>query len=208
LTRTYAGVSIQFNGIRNRATCNLQLLLWAHASNQPIAVSWLLQHFLKIAFLTGKPYDLPGDRTTLQLAVVLSFVTYVIATWQIYSPVLAIGHALLDIALAGAVLSFALGKAGKAERFNQAFAGFCGANAVLNIATLPIIFSRVSQENAATEGARQEIDLIQFLFLVWSISVVAHIIRFSFDTNIPTSIVAALAYIMFAVFIFSMVFGV
>ena len=79
---------------------------------------------------------------------------------------------------------------------------------MLNIATLPIIFSRVSQENAATEGARQEIDLIQFLFLVWSISVVAHIIRFSFDTNIPTSIVAALAYIMFAVFIFSMVFGV
>ena len=199
---------IQFNGIRNRATCNLQLLLWGHASNPPIAVSWLLQHFLKIAFLTGKPYDLPGDRTTLQLAVFLSFVTYVIATWQIYSPALAIGHALLDIALAGAVLSFALGKAGKAERFNQAFAGFCGANAVLNIATLPIIFSRVSQENAATEGARQEIDLIQFLFLVWSISVVAHIIRFSFDTNIPTSIVAALAYIMFAVFIFSMVFGV
>ena len=184
---------IQFNGIRNRATCNLQLLLWAYASNLLIAVSWLLQHYLKIAFLTGKPYDLPGDRSTLQLAVVLSFVTYVIATWQIYSPALAIGHALLDIALAGAVLSFALGKAGKAERFNQAFAGFCGANAVLNIATLPIIFSRVSQENAAAEGARQEIDLIQFLFLVWSISVVAHIIRFSFDTNIPTSIVAALA---------------
>lgn len=171
-------------------------------------MSWLLQHFLKIAFLTGKPYDLPGDRTTLQLAVVLSFVTYVIATWQIYSPALAVGHALLDIALAGAVLSFALSKVGKAERFNQAFAGFCGANAVLNIATLPIIFSRVSQESAVTEGARQEIDLIQFLFLVWSISVVAHIIRFSFDTNIPTSIVAALAYIMFAVFIFSMVFGV
>ena len=198
----------QFNGIRYRATCNLHLLLLPLRIKSPIAVSSLLQHFLKIAVLTGKPYDLPGDRTTVQLAVGLSFVTYVVATWQLYSPGIAIGLAMLDIALAGGVLHFALGSTGKAERFNQAFAGYCGANAVLNIAILPVILSRLSQENGSLDGAQQEFDLAAFFFLVWSISVIAHIIRFSFDTNIPTSIVAALAYIMFLLFISNAVFGV
>ena len=162
----------------------------------------LLQQFLKIAFLTGKPYDLPANAATLQLAVTLSFLTYVVATWQVYSPGSAIGHALLDIALAGVVLYFALAIVGKLARFSQAFSGLCGANAVLNAVTLPVIYSRVNN----TDPEAQQAHLIDFFFLVWSISVVAHIIRYSFDTNIPISIAASVGYIILALYVFELFF--
>jgi len=163
----------------------------------------LIQQFLKIAFLTGKPYELPANPATLQLAVTLSFLTYVIATWQIYSPGLAIGRALLDIALAGFVLYFALSMVGKSARFGQAFSGLCGANAVLNAVTLPVIYSRV---NAADPEAQQA-NLIDFFFLVWSISVVAHIVRHSFDTNIPISIAASVGYIILVLYVMELFFS-
>lgn len=166
----------------------------------------LLQQFLKIAFLTGKPYDLPGDRGTLQLAVTLSFLTYVIATWQLYPPAKAISHAVLDLVLAGSVFYIALSIVGKSARFSQSFAALCGANAVLNAATLPIILTRLHRTESAAAEAQQQPHLIEFFFLVWSISVVAHVIRFSFDTNIPISIVAAVGYILLALTIFDTVF--
>jgi len=162
----------------------------------------LIQQFLKIAFLTGKPYELPANPATLQLAITLSFLTYVIATWQVYSPGSAIGHALLDIALAGLVLYFALSMVGKAARFGQAFAALCGANAVLNAVTLPVIYSRVN----SVDPEAQKAHLIDFFFLVWSISVVAHIVRHSFDTNIPISIAASVGYIILALYVFELFF--
>ncbi len=166
----------------------------------------LLQQFLKIAFLTGKPYDLPGDRGTLHLAIALSFLTYVIATWQLYSPPKAIAHALLDLLLAGSVFYIALSAFNKSARFPQAFAALCGANAVLNAATLPVILTRLDRVESATVDSQERLYLIEFFFLVWSISVVAHVIRFSFDTNIPISIAAAVGYVMLALAVFDTVF--
>jgi len=145
---------------------------------------------------------LPANPATLQLAVTLSFLTYVIATWQVYTPGSAIGHALLDIALAGSVLYSALSLADKSARFSQAFSGLCGANAVLNALTIPVIYSRVN--NAEAEA--QQAHLIDFFFLVWSISVVAHIVRYSFDTNIPISISASVGYIILALYVFELFF--
>jgi len=145
---------------------------------------------------------LPANPATLQLAVTLSFLTYVIATWPVYSPGSAIGHALLDIMLAGGVLYFALSVLGKSARFMQAFSALGGANAVLNALTIPVIYSRV---NTADPEAQQA-HLIDFFFLVWSISVVAHIVRYSFDTNIPISIAASVGYIILALSVFGLFF--
>ena len=166
----------------------------------------LLQQFLKIAFLTEKPYDLPGDRGTLHVAIVLSFLTYVIATLQLYPPAKAIAHALIDLLLAGSVLFIALSVFAKAERFTQAFAALCGANAVLNAATLPVILTRMGRVESAAAESEERLYLIELFFLVWSISVVAHVIRFSFDTNIPISIAAAVGYIVLALAVFDTVF--
>jgi len=170
---------------------------------------WLLTQFLKIAFLTAKPYEIPGDQATLRLAIVASFVTHVVAIWGIYDSPMVIGQALLDLALSGSVLFVALSMVGKSARFNQAFASLCGANTVINLASMPVIFTRLASElpSGVNGDSPPVIDLVGFFFLVWSISVIAHVIRFSFDTNIPVSIVASVGYIILALTVYEIVFS-
>jgi len=168
-------------------------------------LAWLLTQFLKIAFLTGKPYEIPGDQATLRLAVLLSFITHIVALWGIYPRAMVFGQVILDLALTATALFIGLSIVGKSERFIQAFSALCGANMVINLASIPVIYSRLNAPDPSAEGT-PAFDLIGFFFLVWSISIFAHIIRFSFDTNIPVSIVASLGYIMLAFTIYDLVF--
>lgn len=168
---------------------------------------WIFTQFLKIALLTGKPYELPGDQATLRLAMVFSFVTHVIAIWGLYQPASAIGQAFLELALTGAALYIGLSVLSKRERFVQAYAALCGAGAIVNIAFIPVIYSSISNAQA---GAEQEspafVTFLTFFFLVWSISLIARVVRFSFDTNIPVSILVSFGYIMVARAVYSFVF--
>lgn len=168
---------------------------------------WLFSQFLKIAFLTGKPYEIPGDQATLKLAVLCSFVTSLIAVWGIYSMGVGLGQVILDLVLSGSALFIGLSVFGKPERFNQAFAGLCGANTIINLASIPVIYSNLVSTSSTVEST-PVIDAVGFFFLVWSISVMAHIIRFSFDTNIFASIGVALLYLLLAVAMYDFVFPV
>ncbi len=160
----------------------------------------LIRQFLSIAFLTGKPSDLPGSRDSLHFAIVLAVLTYIAATISFMGFGLAVGHAILDIILSGGALYLALHFVNKLPRFNQAFSAYCGAGSVVNLASLPIIYTSRASE------AQSGFVVIEVTFWAWSISVLAHVIRFTFETNIPVSIIAALGYIVLAVTIFDLVF--
>lgn len=157
----------------------------------------LIKQFAQIAFLTGKPYDLPGDSETLRIAAILAFLSYVLAASGAYGLVTAFFHALVDITLSGLVLYVALSLAGKTARFAQSFAAYCGASSMINLAQVPVIY---------TSNSGQEVSIVHFVFLVWSISVLGHVIRHTFDTNIPISIVASMSYVMFSVTVFMALF--
>ena len=168
---------------------------------------WIFGQFLKIALLTGKPYEVPGDQATLRLAMLFSFVTHVVAIWALYSPASTIGQALLELALTGSALYVGLSVMGKPERFSQAYASLCGAGAFVNLAFIPVIYSSISQARAGVEAEPSGfVGFLTFFFLVWSISIIARVVRFSFDTNIPVSILASFGYIMVARAVYSFVF--
>ena len=166
---------------------------------------WIFSQFLKIALLTGKPYEVPGDHATLRLAILLSFLTHVIAIWGIYTPGAVVAQAVLELVMTGSALYLGLSVFGKSERFVQSYAALCGASAILNLAFIPVIYASLESQAANTEPSAI-ISFATFFFLVWSISIVARVVRFSFDTNIPISILVSLGYLMLARLVYSYVF--
>lgn len=166
---------------------------------------WIFSQFLKIALLTGKPYEVPGDHATLRLAILLSFLTHVIAIWGIYTPGAVVAQAVLELVMTGSALYIGLSVFGKSERFVQSYAALCGASAILNLAFIPVIYASLESQAANTEPSAI-ISFATFFFLVWSISIVARVVRFSFDTNIPISILVSLGYLMLARLVYSYVF--
>lgn len=172
---------------------------------------WIFGQFLKIALLTGKPYEVPGDQATLRLAITFAFLTHVIAVWGLYQPAAAIGQAILELVLSGSALYIGLSVFAKSERFVQAYASLCGAGAIVNIAFIPVIYSSISKLRASVQaGVEPEpsalVSFLTFFFLVWTISIIARVVRFSFDTNIPVSILVSFSYIMVARAVYNFVF--
>lgn len=155
--------------------------------------------------MTGKPYEVPGDHATLRLAILLSFLTHVIAIWGIYTPGAVVAQAVLELVMTGSALYIGLSVFGKSERFVQSYAALCGASAILNLAFIPVIYASLESQAANTEPSAI-ISFATFFFLVWSISIVARVVRFSFDTNIPISILVSLGYLMLARLVYSYVF--
>lgn len=150
-----------------------------------------------------KPQDLPAGDHQMVIAVVLNFVTYFIALISLYGIGTAALHAVLDIACTGLFLYVALALTGKLLRFPQSFGAICGAGAILNIAAIPML--RLEPDRSA-EAAMGLAELAQFVLLVWSLSLVAHVLRHTFNIRMFTSIGVAVLYYLFIVTLLSQIF--
>ncbi len=158
----------------------------------------LLKHYFNIAFLMGKPQDLPAGNAQMQIGILLAFVTYVLAL----SGAIGFGRAamqgVLDLAGTGVLAWFVLSQTGKLARLQQAFGGLCGASAFINLASWPI-YSIALNSQSITQGAQTEPSLVPalalFVMLVWSLSLIAHVIRHTFGVTMVVSILVAFVYV-------------
>lgn len=151
----------------------------------------------------GKPQDLPPGENQLYVAIVLNFVTYVMALTSRIGIGKAAMHALLDISITGLILYLALMFTSLLPRLQQALGAICGAGAVLNLAATPMIL--FSQTPAGQEPDKIAV-LSHFVLLVWSLSLVGHVLRHTFNIRMSTSIVAAVVYYLFIISVFELVF--
>lgn len=148
----------------------------------------LLKQYFNIAFLMGKPQDLPAGPGQLQVGVGLALLTYLLALSIIYGVERAFLQAVLDLGLTGIVLFLALKFTGHPGRFEQAYGGYCGASMFINLAALPIFLMR---PDAAEPGATTMGALANFVLMVWGLSLLAHVIRHTFDVAMTLSVVLA-----------------
>lgn len=151
----------------------------------------LLHQYFNIAFLMGKPQELPAGREQMKIGVALAVVTYVIALIPIYGIGRAFIQALIDLACTALILHIALVVMGYRARFEQAFGGLCGASAFINLAALPLYTLRPSGPGAQSSSVGM---LADFVLLVWGLSLLGHVIRHTFEVNIATSIVISFVY--------------
>ena len=141
----------------------------------------------------GKPQDLPGGNAQMKTGIALAFVSYVMAVAVPYGVALAAMQALLDLAGTGFIVWLALRQTGHLARFAQAFGGLCGASAFINLASLPIYMFRgpPSATDAADSGV-----LAEFVLLVWGLSLLAHVIRHTFEVRMTISVLIAFVYVL------------
>ena len=155
----------------------------------------LLTQYFNIAFLMGKPQDLPAGNQQLHIALVLSFVSYVLASLTHYSFGQSVGTAIVDLGLSGLLIYVALVATGRLERFNQSYGALCGAGAVLNTAAIPIFLARSNSPDAVSTLG----NAADFFLLVWSLSVLAHIIRHTFEIRMVLSVILAFCYFLLVI---------
>ena len=165
-------------------------------------VAQLLKKYFDIAFLMGKPQDLPAGRNQLQIAVVLNFVTYVLALVRFDGVGKASLHAAIDIACVAALFYVGLSFTKQLARFNQAFGAICGANAILNLFGL-LLFSLTINEDVASSPQLAQLSL--FVLIVWTLTLLAHVLRHTFNLRIFNSVMAALVYYLFILQLLSFV---
>ena len=149
----------------------------------------------------GKPQDLPPGKNQLYVAIMLNFATYIMALVSHVGIGRAAMHASLDIAITSVFLYFALMFTSQLSRLQQALGAICGAGAVLNFAGIPML----TQTPVGEEPGKLAV-LSHFVLLVWSLSLVGHVLRHTFNIRMSTSIVAAVIYYLFIVNVFQFVF--
>jgi len=141
----------------------------------------------------SKPQDLPAGNAQMKIGIVLAFVTYVMALSIPFGIIKAVLQAALDLLGTAILLWIALQQTGKIARFEQAFGGLCGASAFINLAGLPIYALGIPVE-ASSEASG---GIAQFVLLVWGLSLLAHIIRHTFEVKMFSSVFIAFVYVLF-----------
>ncbi len=151
----------------------------------------------------GKPQDLPAGEKQLYTAISLNFVTYVLALVSFTGVGGAMLHAAIDLACTGLFLYLGLMFVGRLPRFEQAYGAICGAGAVLNLAAIPLLQLTTVPEGG-TPGSLAIFS--RFLLLVWSLSLVGHVLRHTFAIRMFSSIVIAVLYYLLITTLLSWIF--
>jgi hypothetical protein len=147
-------------------------------------------HYFNIAFLMGKPQDLPVGEAQMRAGIALAFVTYVLALALPFGLFKASLQAVIDLMGTALILWVALHQTNRLPRMQQAFGGLCGASAFINLASIPITAFRHSP------GEMSFGVLAEFVLLLWGLSLLAHVIRHTFEIKMIFSIFIAYVYVV------------
>ena len=151
----------------------------------------LLHQYFNIAFLMGKPQDLPGGREQMKVGVLLALVSYIMVLAVPYGIGRAAMQAIVDLGCTALVLHLALTLMGFSNRFEQAYGGLCGASAFINLAALPVYTLRPYGPDVQVSSVSM---LADFVLLVWGLSLLGHVIRHTFEVSMVISIVVSFVY--------------
>ena len=154
----------------------------------------LLHQYFNIAFLMGKPQDLPVGREQLKIGVLMALVTYVMALAVPYGIFRGLVQAAIDLGFTALALHVALSILGKKPRFEQAFGGLCGASTFINLAAVPLYSLRPPGQGVQAPSSISV--LADFVLLVWGLSLLAHVIRHTFEVSMVVSVVISFVYFL------------
>jgi len=156
----------------------------------------LLQRVFDICLLRAGPQDLPASRFLLVLGVL----AYAAVGMVMSTQNLDIGQAVLLVALDGALLAgllFALLWARDLlERYQQTLTALFGTGAILQLAALPILsWQQAGLGDDTISPALMAASLLLWMWLLWDLIVIGHILRHTLSTRLPIGVLLALAYL-------------
>jgi len=156
----------------------------------------LFQAFLAICLLRRGPQDLPASRFLFWLTASAGLLlgTLILASDDepLLNALLAQG---LDQLLTGALLYSALSLQRRQGRFLQAGSAIFGSGLLVNLALIPLLLLAAG---ATPQEPRAQLAGLLFLMLLgWSIVILGHILRHTFDLPFGAGLMLGLGYFLF-----------
>lgn len=155
----------------------------------------LIKVFVDIALLRAGPQHLPASVFLL----ILCLFGHALVGLLLGLVSLPVAGALLS-ALSGTVLVVALVQglliaARRKARFLQSATALLGAETLLGIAALPVMLWFYNSADRALPS------LLSLLLLVWSLAIIAHILRQALESSMAMAMLLALGYTVFSYYI-------
>lgn len=154
-------------------------------------MQFLFNLFLDICLFRKGPQDVPSSMALLKmclLAYVLSGLLVLILNVPVSVAILQI---LLDLVLLSGLLYLALILRRHPQRFEQTLSALTGTGALITLLALPLMSWIVHQQS----GSDTQLPSILLLALmVWSIAIMAHILRQAFETSLWAGTLYAFGY--------------
>lgn len=151
----------------------------------------LLNLFLDICLFRKAPQDVPSSMALLKLCL-LAYAGSGLLVLLISTPApVALLQILLDLVLLSGLLYLGLSARRHPKRFEQTLSALAGSGTLMGLLALPLLFWLSGQGQG--DGAALP-SLLLLMLMVWSIAVMAHILRHAFEVPIWLGAALALAY--------------
>ena len=152
----------------------------------------LLLRFLDICLLRLTPQDLPASSFLLGLSL-LMYAALAFGTALLSLPLLpAAMLTVVDVGLIAGLLWILLWIRDMVNRFPQALSALYGAGAVMQLIALPLILWQSASVSAPAQGVSA---LLLWVWLLWHLLVVGHVLRHAVNTILPLGTLLALLYV-------------
>lgn len=156
----------------------------------------LLQRFFEICLLRAGPQDLPASRFLLGLGLLAYCAVGVVMSVQNLDVPRAILLVALDTALLAVLLFALLWTRAALERYLQTLTALLGTGAILQLAALPILsWQQEGLGDETISAALMIASLLLWLWLLWDLFVIGHILRHTLSARLPIGVLLGLAYL-------------
>lgn len=155
----------------------------------------LLKLFIDLCRLRAKPQDVPASSALLLLSIVLALVSGMLSiSGSVHGLMQVIIISLMDVAITLILLSIFLNLVNLSSRLLQTATAMFGTGAIINLVSFPVmLLMNSSPDNPGYQllGA-----LFYFALLIWSLVVMGHILRHSFNLPLTGGILIAIGYFL------------
>jgi hypothetical protein len=156
----------------------------------------LLQRFFDICLLRAGPQDLPAYSSLLWLSLLAYCAVGLVMSVQNLDVGSAILLVALDSALLAALLFALLWSRAALERYLQTLIALLGTGAILQLAALPILsWQQASLVDDTVTPALMTASLLLWIWLLWDLLVIGHILRHTLATRLPIGVLLGVAYL-------------
>lgn len=156
----------------------------------------LFKRFLDICLLRMAPQDLPASSFLLGLSLLMYAAVSLMMGLQSLAPAPAISLTVVDTGLLAGLLWVLLWIRDMLSRFQQALTALYGAGAVMQLIATPLVLWQpaVVEAEQMTPGMVLA-SVLLWLWLLWNLVVIGHILRHTVSTILPVGIMLGLLYV-------------
>lgn len=153
-----------------------------------------LRVFMNICLLRAGPQDVPSARIVPLLAGAIYILVGAGVALSNYPPGQALAWSALDTLLLGMLAHISLLWRGKRLRFPQTFSALAGSGALLSLCSWPVLLMLLRLPENDPRAALPSLLLV--VGLIWSIVVIAHILRHALSSSYAAGLLLALLYVI------------